>query len=175
MVQISPKYFHSQEEEDHVAFNSSRIFKKHPFTSLLKLLLTLELLWPLLNSFPNHITSKRKIQIFCSETIVSLDNGDGGAIVALPNWRLRFVQVKKLSTWSCPVFHLNANWPLFCPCKTGLEGSKVFSLSPLKIWIVLPLLFLITFEAMWCRPQDFSNKYLSNEIPSHAILTPTVH
>ena len=64
MAQISPKYFHTQEVEDHVTFNSSQIFKKYPFTSLLKLLLTPELLEPLLNSSPNYIKSERKSKYF---------------------------------------------------------------------------------------------------------------
>ena len=36
MVQISPKYFHSREPQNHMTFNSSQLFETHPSTSLLK-------------------------------------------------------------------------------------------------------------------------------------------
>ena len=40
MVQLSPKYFHSLEPQNHITFNWSQIFDTHPSTSLLKVPLT---------------------------------------------------------------------------------------------------------------------------------------
>ena len=53
MVQISPKYFHSQEPQAHITFNLSQIFKTHLSTFLLKVPLTPELWLPLFNLSPN--------------------------------------------------------------------------------------------------------------------------
>ena len=52
-VQISPKYLHSLEPQNHITLNSSLIFEIFPSTSLLKFLLTLQLMLPLFNLSPN--------------------------------------------------------------------------------------------------------------------------
>ena len=58
MVQISCKYFHSQEAWDHIIFNLSQTFKTQPSTYLLKLLY-------LYSTRPQlYIKSESKIQIF---------------------------------------------------------------------------------------------------------------
>ena len=49
MVQISPKYFHSREPQNHMTFNSSQLFETHPSTSLLKVHLTPKFLLPQFN------------------------------------------------------------------------------------------------------------------------------
>ena len=73
MVQISCKYFHSQEARDHIIFNLSQTFKTQPSIFLLKLLSCL----CLYSTHPQlYIKSESKIQIFWSETIVENCGGE---------------------------------------------------------------------------------------------------
>ena len=50
---LACKCFHSHEGQDPITFNSPQISKTHPSTTLLKFLLTPELLLSLFNSSPN--------------------------------------------------------------------------------------------------------------------------